>query len=52
VVLNPVKTSEYITKAVRPAYSVMDKTKIKNTFKLPIPYWRNSLSLCLERLAI
>jgi dTDP-4-dehydrorhamnose reductase len=52
VVLNPVKTSEYITKAVRPAYSVMDKTKIKNTFKLAIPYWRNSLSICLERLAI
>jgi dTDP-4-dehydrorhamnose reductase len=52
VIVNPVKTSEYVTKAVRPAYSVMDKTKIKNTFKLAIPYWRNSLSLCLERLAV
>lgn len=52
VVLNPVKTSEYITKAVRPAFSVMDKTKIKTNFQLAIPYWRDSLSLCLERLAV
>ena len=50
VILNPVKTSEYVTKAVRPAYSVMDKTKIKNTFGLAIPYWRDSLTVCLERL--
>jgi dTDP-4-dehydrorhamnose reductase len=52
VVVNPVKTSEYVTKAVRPAFSVMDKTKIKNTFNLSLPYWRDSLSLCLERLAV
>lgn len=51
VVLNPVKTSEYVTKAVRPAYSVMDKSKIKSTFSIQIPYWRNSLQVCLERLA-
>jgi dTDP-4-dehydrorhamnose reductase len=51
VVLNPVKTSEYVTKAVRPAYSVMDKTKIKNTFSIQIPYWRDSLAVCLERLS-
>lgn len=50
VILNPVKTSEYVTKAVRPAYSVMDKTKIKNTFSIQIPYWRNSLQVCLERI--
>lgn len=50
VILNPVKTSEYVTNAVRPAYSVMDKTKIKNTFGLAIPYWRDSLTVCLERL--
>lgn len=49
-VTNPVKTSEYITKAVRPAYSVMDKTKIKNTFGIKIPYWRDSLAICLEKL--
>ncbi|MHA4741427.1 dTDP-4-dehydrorhamnose reductase [Dyadobacter sp. MSC1_007] len=51
VILNPVKTSEYVTKAVRPAYSVMDKTKIKSTFSIQIPYWRDSLAVCLERLS-
>ncbi|WP_342084241.1 dTDP-4-dehydrorhamnose reductase [Dyadobacter sp. OTU695] len=50
VKLNPVKTSEYITRAVRPAYSVMDKSKIKNTFGIEIPYWRDSLSICVDRL--
>lgn len=52
VKLNPVKTSEYITKAVRPAYSVMDKTKIKTAFGIQIPYWRDSLAECLQRLAV
>lgn len=50
VKLNPVKTSEYVTRAVRPAYSVMDKSKIKATFDITIPYWRDSLSTCIERL--
>ena len=50
VILNPVKTSEYITKAVRPAYSVMDKTKIKTTLGIKIPYWRESLKVCISRL--
>ncbi|PSL24783.1 dTDP-4-dehydrorhamnose reductase [Dyadobacter jiangsuensis] len=48
--LNPVKTSEYVTRAVRPAYSVMDKCKIKANFDITIPYWRDSLSTCVERL--
>jgi len=46
----PVKTSEYVTKALRPAYSVMDKSKIKQTFNMEIPYWRDSLSICIDRL--
>jgi dTDP-4-dehydrorhamnose reductase len=46
----PVKTSEYITKAVRPAYTVMDKSKIKHTFNIEIPYWRDSLATCIDRL--
>lgn len=50
VKLNPVKTSEYVTRAVRPAFSVMDKSKIKNTFGIEIPYWRDSLSVCIDRL--
>lgn len=50
VKLNPVKTSEYVTRAVRPAYSVMDKSKIKATFGISIPYWRESLGVCVGRL--
>ncbi|SDD88140.1 dTDP-4-dehydrorhamnose reductase [Dyadobacter soli] len=50
VKLNPVKTSEYVTRAVRPAYSVMDKSKIKSTFGIAIPYWRDSLGVCIDRL--
>jgi dTDP-4-dehydrorhamnose reductase len=46
----PVKTSEYVTKAVRPAYSVMDKSKIKHTFNIEIPYWRDSLAICIDKL--
>jgi dTDP-4-dehydrorhamnose reductase len=46
----PVKTTEYITKATRPAYSVMDKSKIKKTFCIEIPYWRDSLLTCINKL--
>lgn len=46
----PIRTSEYPTKAQRPAFSVMDKTKIKTTFGIEIPYWRDSLAACLEKL--
>jgi dTDP-4-dehydrorhamnose reductase len=50
VIALPIKTSEYPTKAVRPAYSVMDKSKIKRTFNIEIPYWRDSLAICIDRL--
>ena len=46
----PIRTDEYPTKATRPAYSVMDKSKIKQTFNIEIPYWRDSLITCLGRL--
>ncbi len=46
----PVKTEEYVTKAVRPAYSVMDKSKIKKEFNIEIPYWRDSLVTCIGRI--
>lgn len=46
----PIRTSEYPTRATRPAYSVMDKTKIKRAFDIEIPYWRDSLAICIERL--
>jgi dTDP-4-dehydrorhamnose reductase len=44
------KTSEYPTKARRPFYSVMDKTKIKQNLGVEIPYWRDSLKVCLAEL--
>ncbi len=46
----PIKTSEYPTRAIRPAYSVMDKTKIKQAFNIEIPYWRDSLITCISKL--
>ncbi|MFD2718236.1 dTDP-4-dehydrorhamnose reductase [Hymenobacter monticola] len=47
----PIRTSEYPTKATRPPFSVMDKTKIKATLGVAIPHWRESLKVCVERLA-
>ena len=47
VAVEPLKTSEYPTKAARPAFSAMDKTKIKSTFGIEIPYWRDSLKVAL-----
>lgn len=46
----PVTTAEYVTRAVRPKFSVMDKAKIKDTFKIKIPYWRESLVKCINAL--
>lgn len=46
----PIRTAEYPTKATRPAYSVMDKTKAKAQLQLAIPHWRTSLKVCLSRL--
>jgi dTDP-4-dehydrorhamnose reductase len=46
----PIRTAEYPTPARRPAYSVMDKSKIKRTFGIEIPYWRDSLTTCLNKL--
>nr|WP_199156599.1 dTDP-4-dehydrorhamnose reductase [Pedobacter sp. ASV2] len=50
VKVNPIPGSAYPTKATRPPFSVMDKTKIKTTFKLSIPYWRDSLVECIKQL--
>ncbi|TLP80748.1 dTDP-4-dehydrorhamnose reductase [Maribacter sp. ACAM166] len=50
VMLSPIKTEAYPTPAVRPSYSVMDKSKIKEELKITIPYWRDSLRVCLKRL--
>ena len=47
----PCHSSEFPSKVVRPAYSVLDKTKIKNTFGVEVPYWTDSLQKCLNNLA-
>jgi len=45
--INAVTTSEYPSKAVRPSYSVMDKSLIKNWLEIDIPDWKDSLSKCI-----
>lgn len=48
--VNPIPTSAYPTRAKRPTFSVMDKSKIKETLGISIPYWRDSLAICISRL--
>ncbi|PTQ99320.1 dTDP-4-dehydrorhamnose reductase [Mucilaginibacter yixingensis] len=50
VKVKPIKSTEYVTKAIRPAFSVMDKSKIKSVFNIAIPYWRESLTTCINIL--
>lgn len=48
--IQPCHSDEFPSKVKRPAYSVLDKTKIKETFDIKIPYWTESLKTCLERM--
>ncbi|MBQ8224743.1 MAG: dTDP-4-dehydrorhamnose reductase [Bacteroides sp.] len=48
--VSPLHTDEYPAKAPRPAYSVLDKTKIKKTFGIEIPHWEESLNNCISQL--
>lgn len=48
--VQPILSSEYPTKTPRPHYSVLDKAKIKKTFGIEIPHWRDSLAQCIVRL--
>jgi dTDP-4-dehydrorhamnose reductase len=48
--VRPLHTAEYPTPAARPHYSVLDKTKIKQTYGIEIPYWEESLAECVEQL--
>lgn len=48
--ITPVETKDYHTPAVRPLYSVLNKTKIKKQFGISIPYWKDSLKECIEKL--
>ena len=46
----PCHTAEYPSKAPRPAYSVLDKSKFKTTFGIEIPHWRESMLYCLKTM--
>lgn len=48
--IQPCHSSEFQSPVTRPAYSVLDKTKIKETFGIKIPYWTDSLKVCLSNL--
>ncbi len=48
--IRPCHSDEFPSKVRRPAYSVLDKTKIKTTFGFRIPYWTDSLKTCLKNL--
>lgn len=48
--IQPCHSNEFPSKVVRPAYSVLDKTKIKTTFGVKVPYWTDSLKKCLANL--
>jgi len=48
----PIETKDYPTLAKRPHYSVLNKAKIKTDFNIEIPYWRDSLDKCIEKLKL
>lgn len=48
--IRPCHSSEFPSKVRRPAFSVLDKTKVKATFGIRIPHWRDSLATCIETL--
>jgi len=48
--VKPITTAEYPTPAARPAYSVLDTTKIVSVFGVAVPGWKNSLEKCMEKL--
>lgn len=48
--VSPILTSDYPTAATRPPFSLLNKAKIRSTFELSVPYWRDSLIQCLNIL--
>ena len=48
--IRPIETKDYPTKAVRPPYSVLSKSKIKETYGIAIPHWEASLRVCMGKL--
>lgn len=50
--IQPCHSDEFPSPVKRPAYSVLDKTRIKETFGLRIPYWTDSLKVCMENMNV
>ena len=50
--VNPCHSVDFPSKVKRPAYSVLDKSKIKRTFGVDIPHWRESMIYCLKRIVM
>ncbi len=50
--IRPIETNEYPLPAPRPPYSVLNKTKIKKQFGIDIPYWKDSLKECIQRIDV
>ncbi len=48
--INPIETFQYPTPAKRPHFSLLNKSKIKSTFGIEIPYWKDSLDECLKTM--
>lgn len=49
--VKPIATAQYPTPANRPKYSVLDKTKINKTFFIQLKYWKESLRICINKMA-
>ena len=48
--IQPCHSDEFPSPVKRPAYSVLDKTKVKETFEVKVPYWTDSLKKCIVNL--
>ena len=48
--IQPCHSDEFPSPVKRPAYSVLDKTRIKETFGVKVPYWTDSLKVCMENM--
>ena len=47
--VNPIETKAYPTPAKRPFYTVLNKTNIKERYQVEVPYWKDSLYICIEK---
>ena len=47
--IKPIKSDEYVSSSKRPSYSIMSKDKIKKNFNLVIPYYQDSVNICIAQ---